>query len=318
MQTYDLIVIGGGIAGMSSAIEAKKNGVENVIILEKESELGGMLNQCTDSGFGIEIFGENLTAPEFSQRFIDEVTALGIEYKLDTMALELSREKVAAAVNSKEGIFKIRGKVIILASGCIERARYTFNISGSKFAGIYTARVAQQITNTVGLLPGKEVVVIGSGNLGLIMARTITLEGAKVKGIIESLGEVRGNGKYLKECTEDFNIPVLLRHIVTGLQGTDRIESVTISEIDSDGRKIEGTEETIKCDTLILSAELIPNDSLLKKAAVSLNGGITTDIKGIYVCGDANYIHEDPDSIIAEAREAGACAARYILRVTSK
>jgi len=318
MQTYDLIVIGGGIAGMSSAIEAKKNGAESVIILEKESELGGMLNQCTDSGFGIEIFGENLTAPEFSQRFIDEVEAHGIEYKLDTMALELSREKVVAAVNSEEGIFKIRGKAIILASGCIERARTTLNISGSKFAGIYTAGVAQRITNTQGLLPGKEVVVIGSGNLGLIMARTLTLEGAKVKGIIESLGEVRGNRKYLKECTEDFNIPVFLRHIVTGLQGTDRIESVTISETDNDGRKIEGTEETINCDTLILSVDLIPNDFLLKKAEISLHGGIATDIKGIYVCGDANYIHEGTDSIVTEASEAGACAARYIRRVPSK
>lgn len=318
MQTYDLIVIGGGIAGMSSAIEAKKNGMESVIILDKESELGGMMNQCTDSGFGIEVLGENLTAPEFSQRFIDEVEALGIECRLDTMALELTREKVVTAVNSIEGVFKIRGKVIIVASGCMERARNTLNISGSKFAGIYSAGVAQRITNNEGLLPGKEVVIIGSGSLGLIMARTLTLEGAKVKGIIESLGEVRGNRKFLKECTDDFNIPILLRHIVTGLQGTDRIENVTISEVDNDGRKIEGTEQTINCDTLILSVDLIPNDTLLKKAGILLNGGIATDIKGIYVCGDANYIHEGTDTIITEAREAGAYAARHITGLTAK
>lgn len=313
MQAYDLIVIGGGIAGMSSAVAAKKNGVEKILILEKESELGGKLNQRTDSGFGIEIFGENLTATEFSQKFIDEIEALHIEYKLDTTVLEITKEKTVKVVNPKDGVFKIKGKALIFATGCMEFSGKSIKISGSKFAGIYSAGVAQQITNVKGLLPGKSVVIVGTGNIGLIMARTLILEGAKVKCIIESQSNARGNKKYLRECREDFNIPIFFNHIITGMQGTDRIENIMISETDSSGRKIEGTEESINCDTLILSVELIPNDSLLKKSGILSGGKVAADVKGVYVCGDANYVHDGTTSIVIESSETGARAARYIL-----
>ncbi|MBP1743133.1 MAG: FAD-dependent pyridine nucleotide-disulfide oxidoreductase [Firmicutes bacterium] len=310
MLFYDLVVIGGGVSGISSAIAAKKSGVEKVVILEKDSELGGMINQCIHSGFGRSLFNEDLTGPELAQRFADKAIALEIEYKLNTMALEIRKDMVITAVNSEDGIFEIKGKSIIFAAGCMENTKEAVDILGSKTAGIYTAGTAQRIVNTEGFLPGKQAVIIGSGNLGLMMARTMFVEGAKVMAVIEPGAEPKGKEDYVRECVEDFDIPMLLMHKLTKVHGDERVESITIAEVDSEGKRIEGTEKTIECDTILLAVDLIPDTTLLKEAGIAMAGGISTDVEGIFVCGNANHIHEGMDSIAEEARNAGIAAAR--------
>lgn len=312
MQVYDLVVIGGGISGISAAIAAKKSGVESLLILEKSSELGGVMNQCIHSGFGMSLFKEDLTGPEFSQRFADKVKALEIECKLNTMALQIRKDKVITAVNSEDGIFEIKGKTIIFAAGCMENVKEAVNILGSKIAGIYTAGTAQQIVNTEGYLPGKQAVIVGSGDLGLMMARTMFLEGAKVMAVIEPEAKPKGKDIYVNECTEDFGIPILLMHKLLELHGDERVESVSIAEVDSEGKRVEGSEKTIFCDAILLAVDLIPDTELLRDAGILLAGGINTDAKGVYVCGNANHIHEDTDSILEESRNAGTAAAELV------
>ncbi len=312
MQVYDLIVIGGGISGISSAIAAKKNGVESVLILEKDTELGGVMNLCVQNGFGMSQFNEDLTGPEFSQRFIDKATALGIERKLNTMALEIRKDKVITAVNSVDGIFEIKAKAIIFAAGCMENTKEAVNILGSKIAGIYTAGTAQRIVNTEGFLPGKQAVIVGSGDLGLEMAKTMTIEGAKVMAVIEPGAKPKGKEKYVTEYLDDFEIPLLLIHKITELHGDERIESVTVAEVDSEGRRIEGTEKIIECDTILLAVDLMPATALLKDADIAVNGGINTDVNGVFVCGNANHIHENIDSLVEESQNAGIIAARFV------
>lgn len=312
MQVYDLVVIGGGISGISAAIAAKKSGVESLLVLEKSSELGGVMNQCIHSGFGKSLFMEDLTGPEFSQRFADKAKALEIECKLNTMALQIRKDKVVTAVNSEDGIFEIKGKTIIFAAGCMENVKEAVNILGSKIAGIYTAGTAQQIVNTEGFLPGKQAVIVGSGDLGLMMARTMFLEGAKVMAVIEPEAKPKGKEIYVDECTEDFGIPILLMHKLVELHGDERVERVSIAEVDSDGKKIEGSEKSIVCDAILLAVDLIPDTELLKDAGIALAGGISTDLKGVYVCGNANHIHENTDSILEESQNAGTAAAELV------
>jgi len=312
MQVYDLVVIGGGISGISSAIAAKKSGVEGVLILEKDSELGGVMNLCVQNGFGMSQFSEDLTGPEFSQRFIDKAIALGIEHKLNTMALEIRKDKVITAVNSVDGIFEIKAKAIIFAAGGMENTKEAVNILGSKIAGIYTAETAQRIVNTEGYLPGKQAVIVGSGDLGLLIARTMIIEGAKVMAVIEPGAKPKGKDKYVTEYLEDFEIPLLLMHKITELHGDERVESVTVAEVDSEGRRIEGTEKIIECDTILLAVDLMPNIALLKDAGIGITGGITTDVNGLFVCGNANHIHENIDSLIEESQNAGETAARFV------
>jgi len=312
MQVYDLVVIGGGISGISSAIAAKKNGVEGVLILEKDSELGGVMNLCVQNGFGMSQFNEDLTGPEFSQRFIDKAIALGIENKLNTMALEIRKDKVITVVNSEDGIFEIKAKATIFAAGCMENTKEAVNILGSKIAGIYTAGTAQRIVNTEGFLPGKQAVIVGSGDLGLVMARTMIIEGAKVMAVIEPGAKPKGKDKYVTEYLDDFEIPLILMHKVTELHGDERVESVTVAEVDSEGRRIEGTEKTIECDTILLAVDLMPDIALLKNADIEVTSGITTDVNGVFVCGNANHIHENIDSIVEESQNAGIMAARFV------
>ena len=312
MQFYDLVVIGGGISGISSAIAAKKNGVEGVLILEKDTELGGVMNLCVQNGFGMSQFKEDLTGPEFSQRFIDKAIALGIERKLNTMALEIRKDKVITVVNSVDGIFEIKAKAIIFAAGCMENTKEAVNILGSKIAGIYTAGTAQRMVNTEGFLPGKQAVIVGSGDLGLEMAKTMIIEGAKVMAVIEPGAKPKGKEKYLTEYLDDFEIPLLLIHKITELHGDERVDSVTVAEVDSEGRRIEGTEKIIECDTILLAVDLIPDTDLLKDADIAVNGGITTDVNGVFVCGNANHIHENIDSIVEESKNAGLIAARFV------
>jgi NADPH-dependent 2,4-dienoyl-CoA reductase/sulfur reductase-like enzyme len=312
MQVYDLVVIGGGVSGISAAIAAKKNGVEGVLILEKDPELGGVMNLCVQNGFGMSQFKEDLTGPEFSQRLIDKAIALGIEYKLNTMALEIKKDKIITTVNSVDGIFEIKAKSIIFATGCMENTKEAVNILGSKIAGIYTAGTAQRIVNTEGFLTGKKAVVVGSGDLGLVMARTMIIEGAKVMAVIEPGAKPKGKEKYVTECVDDFEIPLLLMHKITELHGDERVESVTSAEFDSEGRRIEGTEKVIECDTILLAVDLMPDTALLKDADIALTGGITTDLQGVFVCGNANHIHEDTDSIVEESQNAGLRAAEFV------
>ncbi len=318
MQFYDLVVIGGGVSGISSAIAAKKSGALKVMILEKDSELGGMMNQCIHSGFGKSLFNEELTGPELSQRFIDRIISLGIEYKLNTMALQIGKDKVITAVNSEDGIFGINGKTIVFAAGCMENTKEAVDILGSKTAGIYTAGTAQRIVNTEGFLTGKQAVIIGSGNLGLMMARTMFIEGAKVMAVIESGAEPKGREDYVQECIEDFDIPLLLMHKLTKIHGDERVESITIAEVDSHGRRIEGTEKEIDCDTILLAVDLIPDTAVLKAADIALTGGISTDVEGIFVCGNANHIHENMDSVVEEGGNAGTAAAKFVESVIRK
>lgn len=312
MKFYDLVVIGGGVSGIFSAIAAKKSGTDKVIILEKDPELGGIMNQCIYSGFGKSLFKEEITGPELSQRLIDKTLSLEIECKLNTMALQIGKDKVITAVNSEDGIFEIKGKSIIFAAGCMENIKEAVDILGSKTAGIYTAGTAQRIVNTEGFLPGKQAVIIGSGNLGLMMARTMFIEGAKVMAVIESGAEPKGRESYVQECIEDFDIPMILKHKLTKIHGDERVEGITVTGVDSNGRRIEGTEEQIDCDTLLLAVDLMPDTALLKEADIALTGGISTDVKGVFVCGNANHIHEDVDSVLEEAGNAGTTAAKFI------
>jgi thioredoxin reductase len=311
MQVYDLIVIGGGVSGLSSAIAAKKDGMDRVLILEKDEQLGGMMNQCIHSGFGAEIFKEELTGPEFSQRFIDKAEDLEIECKLNTMALQIRKDKVVTAVNSEEGIFEIKGRTIVFAAGCMENTKEAVNILGSKMAGIYTAGTAQKIVNTEGFLPGKQAVIVGSGNLGLMMARTMYLEGAKVAGVIEPGAKPKGSVQYVEECVEDFNIPLLLMHKLVEIHGDERIDSVTVAKVDGEGKRQEGSEREIECDTILLSVDLIPDTALLRDAGIALTTGISTNVQGVFVCGNANHVHDNVDNLVEESRSAGLAAAGF-------
>ena len=320
MKNADLVIIGGGPAGLAAAIEARRRGVENLLILERDSELGGILNQCIHNGFGLHTFKEELTGPEYAARFIQQANDLGIPYKLDTMVLDLAADKTVTAMNRTDGLFQLHPKAVVLAMGCRERPRGALNIPGYRPAGIFTAGTAQRLVNMEGYLPGRKVVILGSGDIGLIMARRMTLEGAKVEVVAELMPYSGGLKRNIVQCLNDYGIPLRLSHTVVDIQGKERVEGVTLARVEN-GRPVPGTEEHYDCDTLLLSCGLLPENELSRAAGVQLspvtggpavNESLETSIPGVFAAGNVLHVHDLVDYVSEEAGAAGAHAAAYI------
>jgi len=321
VQDVDLLVIGAGPAGLAAAISAKKNGLQNLVVVERNGWLGGILPQCIHDGFGLEIFKEQLTGPEYAQRYIDEMKRLKIPFMLDSMVLEITPEKKVFVADQK-GMFCFNAKAIVLAMGCRERTRGQICIPGTRPAGVYTAGVAQNLINLKNVMVGKDVVILGSGDVGLIMARRLTLEGAKVHAVVEILPHTNGLPRNIQQCLIDYDIPLLLSHTVTEIHGQNRVEAVSIAPVDKDLQPIKGKEQKITCDTLLLSIGLIPENDLSKNFDVKLSqitGGpivdenLETSVSGVFACGNALHVHDVVDFVTLEAEKAGKCAAEHVL-----
>ena len=323
MMKYEIVIIGGGPAGLAAAISAKENGIDSVLILERDRELGGILNQCIHNGFGLHTFQEELTGPEYAGRFIDRAKELGIACKLNTMVMEISPDKKVTAMNREDGMFEIQAEAIILAMGCRERSRGALNIPGYRPAGIFSAGTAQRLVNMEGYLPGRSVVILGSGDIGLIMARRMTLEGAKVQAVAELMPYSGGLKRNIVQCLEDYGIPLKLSHTVVDIKGKERVEGVTLARVDANNKPIPGTEEFYACDTLLLSVGLIPENELSGGMGVEMNPvtsgpkvneSLETSIEGVFACGNVLHVHDLVDFVSQEAAAAGKCAADYVKR----
>ncbi len=321
MRQIDLLIVGGGPAGLAAAEAAKKQGISDLLIVERDGQLGGILNQCIHNGFGLHTFREELTGPEYAQRYIDRVLALNIPYVTNTMVLDISADKIVTLLNREEGLVQLSARAIILAMGCRERPRGALNIPGYRPAGIYSAGTAQRLVNIEGQLPGREVVILGSGDIGLIMARRMTLEGARVKVVAELMPYSGGLKRNIVQCLDDFDIPLKLSHTVIDIKGKERVQGITLAQVDATGAPIPGTEEEYSCDTLLLSCGLIPENELSRGMGIALNPitngpvvdeSLTTSIPGVFACGNVLHVHDLVDFVSQEAAMAGEHAAAYL------